>query len=78
MTKFYDFFIFFRSYHLVVSSSDTSSTHTLAALQVRGCGGTEIIQVSDQVLLGHGAQPGILAAESSASINKWAAEPLCR
>lgn len=59
------------------SFSDTSSTHTLAALQVRGCGVTEIIRVSDQLLLGHEAQPGILAAESSAGINKWAAEPLC-
>lgn len=76
MANFYDFF--FGSYHLLSPPSDTSSTHTLAALQVRGCGGTEITGVSDKLLLGREAQPGIPAAESSASINKWAAEPLCR
>lgn len=37
----------------------------------------ESIGVSDKLLLGNEAQPGIPAAESSASINKWAAEPLC-
>lgn len=76
MANFYDFsFFLFRSYHLLSSSS---STHTLAALQVRACGGTEITGVSDKLLLGREAQAGIPAAESSASINKWAAEPLCR
>lgn len=74
MANFYDFVFLFKSYHFLSSSS---SIYTLAALQVRGCGGTEIIGVSDK-LLGREAQPGIPAAESSASINKWAAEPLCR